>query len=239
MEIIPAVDVLDGMVVRLERGDFGARSEFGADPSDQVHRFGELVDLVHVVDLGAARSGVPTPGLVSQIAESGTPFQIGGGVRSADVAATMVAAGAARVVVGSAGIWQPDVLGEMVAEVGAERVVAAIDVRDGRARGGGWEDEGLPLSAVMANAREAGVARILVTAIERDGTLEGPDLRLLEEAMAIEPWEVIASGGVGTLDDIAALRDAGLPAAIVGRALYDEVFTLGEAIEVASDADGR
>ena len=104
-------------------------------------------------------------------------------------------------------------LSQVVAGVGVERVVAAIDVRDGRERGGGWEDEGRPFAAVMADVRDAGVERVLVTAVERDGMLAGPDVSLLADAMAFAPWEVIASGGVGTLDHLAE-RDAGLPAAI-------------------------
>jgi phosphoribosylformimino-5-aminoimidazole carboxamide ribotide isomerase/phosphoribosylanthranilate isomerase len=158
------------------------------------------------------------------------PFQIGGGIRTRESAEAVIDAGAARVVLGTAAVWDPELAGEIVASVGADRVVAAIDVRGGKATGAGWLDEGRELGDVLGDLQEAGVVRALATGIATDGTLAGPDVALLEQVISLAPGiALIASGGVGTLDDIAAVAQLDVEAAIVGRALYDEVFTFAEA----------
>ncbi len=235
MQIIPAVDVLGGRVVRLLRGDYDAVTDYAADPVAAVRRWAaEGAGLVHVVDLDGARSGEGDPGLWEALGEAGVPFQAGGGLRTAAAVAQAVAAGAQRAVVGTAAVWDPELLEEMVAVVGAGRLVAAIDVRDGRAQGAGWRDDGRPLAEVLAGVGAAGVRRMLVTAISRDGTMAGPDLDVLDEVAAAAPdTAIIASGGVGTLEHVRALAGAGVEAAIVGRALYEGAFTLAEAVAAA------
>ncbi len=232
MEIIPAVDVLKGRVVRLLRGDYGAVTDYGHDPVAAVRRWvDEGAGLVHVVDLGGARTGSSDAALWRRLGDAGLPFQAGGAMRSASAAASAVGAGAERIVVGTVAVWEPGVLGEIVDAVGDERVVAAVDVRGDRAEGAGWRDEGRSLEPVVEGILSAGVRRLLVTAISQDGTMEGPDVELLRRVRELAPdASLIASGGVGTLDHLRRLAVAGLvEAAIVGRALYEGAFTLAEA----------
>lgn len=233
MEIIPAVDVLDGKVVRLLQGKYSEVTTYGQDPVSVARSWIEQgATLVHVVDLGAARSGRPDPALWGSLAASGIPCQVGGGIREAATARAALEAGARRVVMGTAAVHQPQVL----ADVGdRSRLVAAIDVIGGAARGGGWEDAGRPWLEALAAVVEVGVERVLVTGVERDGTMEGPDFALLAAVNgAYRDLKVIASGGVGSLDDLEALAAAGYEAALVGRALYEGVFSLAKAISVAS-----
>jgi phosphoribosylformimino-5-aminoimidazole carboxamide ribotide isomerase len=234
MHFIPAIDVLDGRVVRLLKGSYDDVTVYADDAvavaRDHVARG---ADLVHVVELGSARDGTDhaRTALARGLTEAGVPFQVGGGIRNAGVARTAIDAGASRVVVGTAAVADPRAFAGIVDEVGPDAVVAAIDVRDGRARGSGWEDHGAPLGEVLHRVRNAGISWALVTGISRDGTLEGPDLDLLHEVR--EGWpelKVIASGGVGTLDDLRGLAAAGFDAVVSGRALFEGRFTVDEAI---------
>ncbi len=229
MEIIPAVDVLAGSVVRLMHGDYGAVTRYGDDPVARVSAFlAEGASLVHVVDLEGARSGKPDDRLLTALAATGGRFQIGGGIRTAEAANRVLSKGAARVVMGSAAVWEPEVLAG-VGEI--QRVVAAIDVRKGRATGGGWLDDGRALDGVLDGVAGVGVQRVLVTGIDTDGTMDGPDLALLRRVMADGRFAVIASGGVGSLDDLRRVAEVGCEGVIVGRALYEGRFTLAEALE--------
>ncbi len=236
MDVLPAVDVLGGRVVRLLRGDYDAVTEYGVDPGAAVRSWVAAgAELVHVVDLDGARSGHGDPGLWRELGDARVPFQAGGGLRTvADVTAAAVA-GARRVVVGTAAIWEPATLAAMVRAVGADRVVAAVDVRGGRAVGAGWRDGGRALGEAIADVSAAGVRRLLVTGIAQDGTMEGPDLDLLERVQARAPEAaIIASGGVGSLADLRALAALGVEAVVVGRALYERVFTYEAAVAAAS-----
>lgn len=236
MQIIPAIDVLDGRVVRLLRGDYGDVTEYGTSPAATAVAWqSDGAELVHVVDLGGARSGDRDPGLAKVLAAAGAVFQIGGGLRRAADVQEVLAGGARRAVVGSVAVWAPELLGAMVAAAGPDRVVASIDVRRGRAVGEGWRDGGRDLDDMIAGIAGAGLRHALVTGISRDGTMVGPDLDLLARVREAAPGlELIASGGVGSLDDLRTLAAAGFPAAIVGRALYEQRFTLAEAIAAAA-----
>ena len=235
MQVIPAVDVLGGAVVRLRQGDYGAVTRFGDDPVAVAGEFTSAgADMVHVVNLEAARSGTPAAELWKRLGDAGVRFQAAGGIRSAQDAVDAVAGGAARVAAGTTAVWEPAKLAEMADAIGGERLVAAVDVRAGRAHGAGWLDEGRPVSAVVAQVIEAGVGRIMVTSVSRDGTLEGPDVELVETVMAAAPdTPVIASGGVSTLDDLAVLAGTGCEAVVVGRALLEGRFSLQQAIAAA------
>lgn len=228
MLLIPAVDVLDGKVVRLVQGDYQRVTGYGDDPVAAARRWlQEGASLIHLVDLEGARSGEPDPALWERMAAAGVPFQVGGGIRNADTARRALEAGAARVVMGTAAVWNPDELAA-VGEPG--RVVAALDVRGDRATGAGWLDQGRELGTVLENLAAVGVGRVLVTGIGRDGTLQGPDLGLVRRVRQHAPHlAVIASGGVGSVADLLQVKAAGCEAVIVGRALYDGLFTLAEA----------
>lgn len=236
LKILPAVDVLDGRAVRLMHGDYDRVTVYDPDPVDRARRWvGDGAELVHVVDLEGARSGRPDTGLWERMAAAGVPFQVGGGIRTAELARTALGAGATRVVLGTAAVWDPGLLGSLDRP---EAVVAAVDVRDGRATGEGWLDGGRALDAVLADLAEVGVRRLLVTGISRDGTMEGPEMGLLAEAMDSGTFAVIASGGVGTIDDLMRVAELGCEAAIVGRALYEGRFSLPEAIAALGGGGG-
>lgn len=236
MEIIPAVDVLGGRVVRLLRGEFGTAREYGDDPVATAASWVQQgARLVHVVDLDGARRGKVDPTLAERLGRSAVPFQIGGGIRTAADARAAVRAGAHRVVVGTAAVWDPPLLAAMVEALGADRVVAALDVRDRRATGEGWRDPGKNLDEVLAGVAASGVQWVLVTSIERDGALTGPDIELVRRVREGAPVRVIGSGGVASPEDLRALAGAGAAAVVVGRALYERRFTLAEAREVAGD----
>ncbi len=235
MLVIPAVDVLRGSVVRLVEGDYRHVTDYGGDAvAWSRHWINEGAELVHVVDLEGARSGRPDPALWNAVTGAAVPFQVGGGIRTAEVALQALAAGAQRVVLGTAAVWSPATMASLLTEVGPERVIAALDVRDGRAAGAGWIDPGRDLAEVVGALSPIGVERVLVTSIGRDGTMSGPDLGLLAQVSSLAAeLKVIASGGVGSLDDLGALAAAGAEGVVVGRALYEGRFSLGEAVDAA------
>jgi len=235
VQVIPAVDVLNGAVVRLLQGDYDAITTYGADPIRVASSWiDDGASMVHVVDLSGARTGDPNRQLWRSLAGAGVMFQIGGGIRSAESALAALEAGAERVVVGSAAVHSSRILSEIVDAAGPDRVVVAIDVRSGRARGSGWEDHGVALDVVVHRVVAAGVEMALVTGIEHDGAMDGPNIDLLTEVQTMAPdLELIASGGVGSLGDIAVLRERCCNAVVVGRALYEGRFSLSEAIDAA------
>lgn len=212
IEVIPAVDVLGDEAVRLERGRYDAVVERAADPLALAQRWAELgARRIHLVDLDGARRGGVRPALVERVAALGLPVQASGGIRSPADARALLAAGADRVVVGTAAWPDPGPWLEL-----GESLVLALDVRDGVVRSAGWtESTGIAFEDALARA--AG-SRVLVTAIDRDGTLSGPDLELVGQAAAAG-LRVLAAGGVRSPADVAALGEAGAEAAIVGRAL--------------------
>lgn len=223
-QIIPAVDVLGEETVRLERGDFERVTLRAGDPGELVRRFAaRRPPLIHLVDLAAARSGGARPGLVASLAAEAdpVPLQVAGGVRSPEDALALIGAGAARVVVGTAAFAGPDALGPYVEALG-ERLVVAVDVRAGRVAVSGWESSSaVGVDEAVDLCIAAGVPRLLCTAIERDGTLTGPDLELLARVRERSRRPVLAAGGVRSDDDLAALAALGLEGAIVGRALLE------------------
>lgn len=231
MQIIPAVDVLDGAVVRLLHGRYDAVTTYAPDPAVVASAWVEEgASLVHVVDLVGARTGAADTSLWTTMA--GIPFQVGGGIRDAASALAALESGAMRVVVGSAAVHDPNALGAIVDAVGPDCVVAAIDVRSGLARGSGWEDQGVELRVVVHRVVSTGISVALVTGIERDGAMKGPNVNLLTRVTELAPdLDLIASGGVGSIDDLIDLSGRGYSAAIVGRALYEGRFTLSEAME--------
>ena len=232
MQVIPAIDVLGGKVVRLRQGDYDQVAEYSDDPVSVAEQFvSDGAALVHVVDLDAARGRERSVDVVRLLGRAGIPFQLGGGIRTAEIATEAIELGARRVVIGSALLADGDAAGGIVRAVGPDAVVAAIDVRGGRAHGSGWLDDGVPVADVVEFVADLGVGRALVTAIEQDGTMEGPAIELLATVRALAPdLTLMASGGVGSLADLRNLRDcdAGVEAVIIGRALYEGRFTLSD-----------
>jgi phosphoribosylformimino-5-aminoimidazole carboxamide ribotide isomerase len=223
-QVIPAVDLLGEAAVRLERGAFDRVVAREADPVALVERLvGAGATLVHVVDLDGARSGRTRPDVLRRLVQAAAParIQASGGVRSIADAEELLAAGACRVVVGTAAFSGPHALEEYRKALD-DRLVVAIDVRAGRVVTAGWT-EATEISAGEAAERcaAAGVSRLLCTAVDRDGTLEGPDLDLLETVRGRSGLPVLAAGGIRTREDLDAVGRLGCEAAIVGRALLD------------------
>jgi phosphoribosylformimino-5-aminoimidazole carboxamide ribotide isomerase len=245
MDLFPSIDLRDGRCVRLTQGDFDRETVYGDDPVGQARVFADAgTPWIHVVDLDAARTGEPVNRpIVAAIAGSvGTPVQVGGGVRDEDAALALLDAGVARVVIGTAALEQPDLV-ERLAARWPGRVALGLDVRGREVAVRGWlEGSGRQLLDVVADFEESGVGAIIVTQIEVDGVGAGPDVATYGELLASTELEVIASGGVGSLDDLrdlAALEVDGreLAGVIVGRALYDGSFTIDDALAATTSAD--
>ncbi len=231
LEPIPAIDILEGRVVRLREGRREAVSIEGGDPVELARRFtDEGARRLHVVDLDGAFSGAPSLELVERLAAATTlPLQVGGGYRSLASARAALAAGADRVMVGTAAVT-PGFLETAVPALGGALVVA-VDVRDGQVAVDGWTRvSSMSAAELTRRCADSGVARLLVTSTRRDGSLAGPDLELLR---SVVPYgiPVVAAGGVSSLDDLEALRELGCEAAICGSALLAGRFTLKEALQ--------
>jgi phosphoribosylformimino-5-aminoimidazole carboxamide ribotide isomerase len=241
-ELYPAIDLRGGRVVRLEQGRFDRERDFGADPASVAAAFVEAgARWLHVVDLDGAKSGERAQAIVveSVIRSAGSGrfggrcrIQVAGGLRDESSVAAALAAGASRVVLGTAALRDDGFLAAQVAAHGPDRIAVALDIRDGEAVGDGWVAEAGAVAwrRALANVEAAGVRTIVVTAIARDGLLGGPDLALLGDLIEATDAAVIASGGIRSTDDLAALRAAGCAGAIVGRALYDGTLDLAAAL---------
>ena len=241
-EILPAIDLRGGRVVRLRQGDFARETAYDAEPSVVAAGFAEAgARWLHVVDLDGARTGVPEHGdaIAAIIGAAGerTRVEVAGGLRNELGVAEALSSGAARVVTGTAALQDPAFAGRLVTTFGTERIAVAIDVRDGRAVGHGWTtgDPGIDAPIAIRQLGDVGVQTFEVTAIERDGLLIGPDLALYERLVGLDLGSIIASGGVRTLDDLRAIRDVGCSGAIVGRALYEGHVPLRDALRLAAE----
>jgi phosphoribosylformimino-5-aminoimidazole carboxamide ribotide isomerase len=225
MQVIPAVDVLGDEAVRLVQGRFDEVGVRAGDPVALAQRFADGgAELIHVVDLDGARSGRVRPDVVARIAEAARPaaIQASGGIRSTADAEFLLEAGAARVVVGTAAFATEDAPAELAAALG-DRLVVALDVRDGRIAVRGWEEStGLTVEDAAGRCAAAGVARVLCTAIGRDGTLGGPDVELLRRVLSASGLPVLAAGGIATEADLDAVASLGCEGAVVGRALLED-----------------
>ncbi|CAN5589629.1 1-(5-phosphoribosyl)-5-[(5-phosphoribosylamino)methylideneamino]imidazole-4-carboxamide isomerase [soil metagenome] len=241
-ELYPAIDLRDGRCVRLHQGDYGRETVYGDDPVAQAEAFAAAgAPWIHVVDLDAARTGEPVnrPAIAAIAAAVDVPVQTGGGVRGEDAAEALLAAGVARVVVGSAAVEDPRLVSRL-GERHPGQVAVGLDHRGGEVRTRGWERaSGRDLFDLVAELAVPGVAAFIVTDIARDATLAGADLDGLARVLAVTEVPVIASGGVGALDDLRALASLAvdgrrLAGAIVGKALYEGAFTVEEALSALS-----
>ena len=226
--VYPALDVLEGRVVRLFEGRRERVTIEGGDPVAAAQRFvAEGASWLHVVDLDGAFSGKPDLSLVERVAAAGVPVQVGGGYRSLDRIEAALAAGAARVLIGTAAL--DDAFLSTAAQRFGEAVAVAVDARDGHVATDGWTREARATPTELARrCAEAGIHRLLVTSTRRDGTLSGPDLPLLTAVLAAG-LPVVAAGGIATLDDLVALRRLGCEGAVTGSAIWLGRFNLAEA----------
>lgn len=239
--IIPALDLIDGTVVRLHQGDYGQQRDYGNDPLPRLQEYAaQGAEVLHLVDLTGAKDPQKRqiPLIKSLVAGVNVPVQVGGGVRSEDDVAALLEAGVARVVVGSTAVKSPQRVEQWFRRFGADALVLALDVRIDEAGNkqvavSGWqEDSGVSLEALVDRYLPAGLKHVLCTDISRDGTLAGSNVSLYEEVCARYPQVAFqSSGGIGGLEDIAALRGRGVRGVIVGRALLEGKFNVTEAIQ--------
>jgi phosphoribosylformimino-5-aminoimidazole carboxamide ribotide isomerase len=232
--VVPAIDVRGGRVVRLLRGDPARQTDYGDDPAAVARGFEAAgAGLIHVVDLDAALGSGSNREAIGEVCRSvHVAVQVGGGVRSMDALEAVLASGAAHAVLGTALLERPELLLEAVSRY-RDRVVAAVDVLEGRVMVRGWGDAGRPVEEVLALVEETRPVRVLMTSIAVDGSLQGPDLELYRRALTLTSVPLLASGGVHDLDDVRALADVGVEGVIVGRAIYEGTLSLPEAIGAA------
>jgi phosphoribosylformimino-5-aminoimidazole carboxamide ribotide isomerase len=227
--VIPAVDLLDDQAVRLEQGDFDRVTHQAGDPGQLVARYAAVRPaFIHVVDLDGARKGRIRPDVVGRLvaAAQPVPIQASGGIRSLADAEALLAAGAARVIIGTAAFSEQSALRNFAAALG-ERLVVALDARDGRLALAGWQRySSLSVETAAQRCAEAGVHRLHCTAIDRDGTMSGPDLDLLARVRDRSGLPVLAAGGIRSSADLDELAALGIEGAVVGRALLDGTIPL-------------
>jgi phosphoribosylformimino-5-aminoimidazole carboxamide ribotide isomerase len=237
MDVIPAIDLLDGHCVRLHQGDYGQVTRFSDDPVAQALEWQRQgARRLHLVDLDGAKRGEPVnDAIVRAIAAAlSIPVQLGGGVRSAERAEQLLACGLDRVILGTAALEQPALVRQLAARHPG-RIVVGIDAKEGRVATRGWiEQSTVEATELAAGLRDSGIAAIISTDIATDGTLAGPNLEALRRMALASPVPLIASGGVGSLTDLLcllALEPLGVEGVIVGRALYDGSVDLAEALQ--------
>jgi phosphoribosylformimino-5-aminoimidazole carboxamide ribotide isomerase len=239
MHLLPAIDLRRGRVVRLSQGEADRETVYGDDPLAIAERFAaEGAVWIHLVDLDRAFGEGDNAALVGRvIAGLGDRLRVqaGGGFRTLEAVERMLELGAARVVIGTAAVRSPELVPAALARAGAERLAVGIDARAGIVAIRGWrEQSGERVDDVARRVIGEGIRTLVYTDVARDGMLEGPDVAGGAALRALGA-EVIASGGVATLDDVRRLRDAGLAGAIVGRAIYEGRFTVREAVEATKE----
>ncbi|WP_158864790.1 bifunctional 1-(5-phosphoribosyl)-5-((5-phosphoribosylamino)methylideneamino)imidazole-4-carboxamide isomerase/phosphoribosylanthranilate isomerase PriA [Leifsonia sp. AG29] len=235
--LLPAVDVADGKAVRLTQGEAGSETNYG-DPVDAAAEWAEAgAEWIHLVDLDAAFGRGDNRGLLRRVIKQvkGVNIELSGGIRDDESLEQALEAGATRVNLGTAALENPEWAATVIGRYG-EAIAVGLDVRGTTLAARGWTREGGDLWEVLERLEEAGCARYVVTDVTKDGTLRGPNIDLLKQVTERTDRPVVASGGISSLDDIAALRELvplGVEGAIVGKALYSGAFTLPEALDVA------
>lgn len=234
MILYPAIDIRGGKAVRLVEGDFDRETAFDADPVDAARRWATAgAEWIHIVDLDGARSGSgANRDAIARIRDTVTcRIQLGGGIRSLETIAGLLDSGIDRVILGSIAVTDPQVVIDAVARHG-DRIAVGLDARDGKLATSGWETQtdadAFETARVMG---DAGVEHIVFTDIRRDGTLTGPNVEALRRMVASTTAGVIASGGIGSADDVLGLRDTGVSGVIIGRALYDGRIDLAQLLK--------
>jgi len=239
LTLLPAVDVADGQAVRLTRGEAGSETSFG-DPVEAAADWARQgAEWIHLVDLDAAFGRGNNRSLLKRVIKQvkGVNVEVSGGIRDDATLEAALDSGAKRINLGTAALENPEWAANVIGRYG-EAVAVGLDVRGSTLAARGWTKEGGDIWQVVDRLESAGCARYVVTDVTKDGTLQGPNLDLLRSVMERTARPVVASGGISSLDDIAALRDLvplGLEGAIVGKALYSGAFTLTEALDVAGN----
>jgi phosphoribosylformimino-5-aminoimidazole carboxamide ribotide isomerase len=242
MDVIPAIDLLEGQCVRLYQGDYDQSEVFSKDPVAMAQHWASFgARWLHVVDLDGAKTGNPInlPTIAKIVAALDIPVQVGGGLRTRDRVAALLGLGVKRAILGTVAIENPELVRSLCQEF-PNQIVVGIDARDGKVATRGWQEtstvDAIPLGQAMS---EMGACAIIYTDIQRDGTLNGPNIPQLRDMAEALEIPVIASGGVSSITDLLALTSlepAGVSGAIVGKAIYTENIDLREAIQAVGPA---
>lgn len=240
MEIVPAIDIIDGKCVRLSKGDYNAQKTYSDSPLDVALRFQDAgIRRLHLVDLDGARSKhiVNYPVLEAITTHTDLTVDFGGGIKSTADLDTALGCGAAMVTVGSTAVTDPDLMMRWISDFGQEHIILGADARDGKISVNGWkEDSILTLSDFIRDYMNKGITQVLCTDINRDGMLQGPAVELYRSLLKEFPGiKLIASGGVSSVEDLIDLKEAGLPAAIVGKAYYEGRITLEQLSKLSQE----
>lgn len=236
LELLPAVDVVNGQAVRLVQGEAGSETSYGSPLTAALDWQAGGAEWIHLVDLDAAFGrGANTELLAEIVGRLDIKVEMSGGIRDDESLERALGTGVARVNLGTAALEQPEWTARAIAKHG-DRIAVGLDVRGTTLSGRGWTKEGGDLWEVLARLEADGCARYVVTDVTKDGTLQGPNIELLKQMCAKTKAPVVASGGISNLDDIAALTalvPQGVEGAIIGKALYAEAFTLPQALDIA------
>jgi phosphoribosylformimino-5-aminoimidazole carboxamide ribotide isomerase len=235
LQLIPAIDLMNGKIVRLTHGDpktAKVYDQFGGPVETATKWRAEGAGKIHIIDLDAALGMGDNMPVIAEIVENvDLPIQVGGGIREVEAAEKLLKLGVSQVILGALAFSEPEAVTQIQQECGDESVIVALDNRDGRIMVEGWKiATGLGVKKALEKFAKLGVSTFLVTSITRDGTLSGPDLDTLRDACRYPDVEIIAAGGIGGLDDLRALKRVGVAGAVIGKALYEGRFTLKEAL---------
>lgn len=240
MKIFPAIDLREGKVVRLLKGDYDKMTVYGDDPVAAARKFADAgAEFLHVVDLDGAKDGdTPNFQVVERLAaESGLKVEVGGGIRNEETIRKYIDAGVYRVILGTIAVKDPEFTAEMIGRYG-EKIAVGVDISGRNVAIHGWtEVSSISVDEIFAKLCQDGVSCIICTDIAKDGAMEGTNRELYRELSNTYPVEIVASGGVSDMDDVLALREMGVYGAIIGKALYTGDIDLAKAIEQSEEAD--
>lgn len=237
MIVYPAIDIRGGQAVRLVEGDYNQETVYDADPVDAARRWSDAgAEWIHIVDLDGARDGVRSnASSIARIREAvPQKLELGGGLRTMDDIRQVAELGIDRIIIGSAAISNPTLVEKAVTEFG-ERIAVGLDARNGKLAGQGWrEQSNIDAMEAARLFADVGVRHFVFTDIHRDGKLAGPNLEALRNMIDAVPASIIASGGIGTINDVRDVREAGAAGVIIGAAIYKGTVDLQEALAIAS-----
>ena len=235
MQVIPAIDLMKGKIVRLSRGDpktAKVYDQFGTAVETAKKWKREGARKLHIIDLDAAFGTGDNLSVIAEIVESADlPIQVGGGIRAVKAVEKLLVLGVSQVILGALAFSDPNAVAQVQRKFGSKPIIVALDNKDGKIMVEGWKTQtAFGIKDALEKFTELKVQTFLVTSITKDGTLSGPDLETLSEACRYPNVEIIAAGGIGSLNDLIALKRVGVEAAVVGKALYEDKFTLKQAL---------
>jgi phosphoribosylformimino-5-aminoimidazole carboxamide ribotide isomerase len=237
MQLIPAIDLMNGKIVRLTRGEAKTakiyESQFGTPVEAAMRWRDEGASKLHIIDLDAAFGIGDNASVIAEVAKNvNLPIQVGGGIRSYEIAEKLFGTGITQVILGALAFSDPSAIGKIRKKFGLESVIVALDNKDGQIMVEGWKTAtAMTVDEALEKYTTLGVRRFLITSIAQDGMLTGPDLQTLSQAILYPGSKIIAAGGIGSIGDLAALKEIGVEGAVIGKALYEGRFTLKDALQ--------